>query len=157
MTGSKFFRHPSMPQVRSLRYQEGYSGENFAWKCICVLLVLIAVIPTRLLVKCQWRTLLRLKPCSEPPRRGNVLKNYIHKKEAMHGQIRGLLVFYQSYSHHLVRWYPLWNIFFPVNCTLRIWLKFSLGCVTWHLKRLMIEKWALRNFRGWPKQGRSYL
>ena len=26
---------------------------------------------------------------------------------AMHGQIQGLLVFYQSYSHHLVIWYPL--------------------------------------------------
>ena len=76
------------------------------------------------------------------------------KKRAMHGQIQGLLVFYQSYSHlHLVIWYPLWNIFFPVNYILRISLYFSLGCRAWHRNLgLIIEKWAFRNFQGRSKK-----
>ena len=62
------------------------------------------------------------------------------KKRAMHGQIQGLLVFHQSYSHHLVRWSPLGNILFPVNFILRILQYFSLGCRAWHLNLgLIIE------------------
>ena len=40
----------------------------------------------------------------------------------MHGQIQGVLAFYQSYLHHLVRWYLLWNILFPVT---EIWGSWS--------------------------------
>ena len=52
-----------------------------------------------------------------------------------------------SYSHHSVRWYPLWNMLFPVNCILRIWLYFSLGCWAWHrIWGSWSKKWAFRNF-----------
>ena len=46
-----------------------------------------------------------------------------------------------------------YEILFPVDCILRIWLYFSLGCRFWHRNlRLMIEKWTFRNFQGWPKK-----
>ena len=52
-----------------------------------------------------------------------------------------------SYSHHSVRWHPLWNILFPVNCILGIWLYFSLGCCAWHrIWGSWSKKWAFRNF-----------
>ena len=71
-------------------------------------LFFIAIIPTCLL--CQmlanpswaWSHAVNLQ------QQGNVKKN-IHLKRAIHGQIQGLPVFYQSCSHHLVKWYALWN------------------------------------------------
>ena len=60
-----------------------------------------------------------------------------HKSRAIHGQIQGLLVFYQSYSHHLVRWYPLWN---PLSRQLYFAGKF--GCI-FHLGVVLdIEIWG---------------
>ena len=43
-------------------------------------------------VKCWW-TLLRMKPCSEPPRQRNVLKKNIHKKGRCMGKFRACLRF----------------------------------------------------------------
>ena len=101
-------------------------------------------------VKC-WRTLVRLKPCSDLPRLGNVKKN--HKKRAMHGQMQGLFGFYQSYSQHLLRWYPLWNTLPRQLYFAYLAVFFSHGCRAWHRNLgLMIEKWAFRNFQGWPKK-----
>ena len=85
------------------------------------------------------------------PHRKEMFKKKHSWKRAIHGQIQGLLVFYQSYSHHLVIWYPSWNILFPVNCILRLY--FSLGFRAWHWNLgLIIEKWAFGNFQGWPKK-----
>ena len=98
-----------------------------------------------------WRTLVRLKPCSDLPRLGNVKKN--HKKRAMHGQIQGLFAFYQSYSQHLARWYPLWNTLPRQLYFAYLAVFFSHVCRAWHRNLgLMIEKWAFRNFQGWPKK-----
>ena len=60
-------------------------------------------------------TLLANSPEVEAPRQGNVKKKRKKEREkkskkkkiSMHGQIQDLLGFYQSYSHHLVRCYPL--------------------------------------------------
>ena len=76
-----------------------------------------------------------------------------HKNRAMHGQIQGLLAFYQSYSQHLVRWYPLWNTLPRQLYFAYLAVFFSHGCRAWHRNLgLMIEKWAFRNFQGWPKK-----
>ena len=99
-------------------------------------------------VKC-WRTLVRLKPCSDLPRLGNVKKN--HKKRAMHGQIQGLRFISLIHS---TWWDDIpYEILFPVNCILHIWLYFSHGCRAWHRNLgLMIEKWAFRISKGDQKK-----
>ena len=49
--------------------------------------------------------------------------------------------------------YAISSLFFPVNCILRIWLSFSLGCRAWHRNLgLIIEKCAFENFQGRPKK-----
>ena len=100
-------------------------------------------------VKC-WRTLVGLKPCSDLPRLGNVKKN--HKKRAMHGQIQGLFAFYQSYSQHLVRWYPLWNplprkLYFTYLAVFFTWV----SCLAPEFGAYD-RKMSLQNFQGWPKK-----
>ena len=47
------------------------------------------------------------RECKKKKRKKEREKKSPKKKSSMHGQIQGLFVFYQSYSHHLVRCYPL--------------------------------------------------
>ena len=65
----------------------------------------------------------------------------------MHGQIQDFLVFYQSYSHHLVRCYPLTSfpstLYFVNLAIFFTWV----SCLTPNLG-LLIEKLPVRNFQG---------
>ena len=71
-------------------------------------------------VKC-WRTLVRLKPCSDLPRLRNVKKN--HKKGRCMGKFRDCLRFISLI--HSTWWDDIpYEILFPVNCILHIWLYF---------------------------------
>ena len=85
-------------------------------------------------VKC-WRTLLRMKPCSEPPRQRNVLKKNIHKKGRCMGKFRACL--------------RLSVLLTPLGEMISF-MKYSLS--RHRNMGLMIEKWALGNFQGWPKK-----
>ena len=58
-------------------------------------------------VKC-WRTLLKLKLCSDPLQQRNVKKSI--KRVRRMGKFRNCFWLLQSYSHHLVRCYPLSSI-----------------------------------------------
>ena len=82
------------------------------------------------------------------PHNKEMLKKYIHVKGAIDGQIQGLPVFYQSYSHHLVRWYALWN---TLSCQLyfvNVAVFFPWGVVLdTEIWGLMIKKWTFRNFQ----------
>ena len=75
-----------------------------------------------------------------------------HKNRAMHGQIQGLLAFYQSYSQHLVRWYPLWNplprkLYFAYLAVFFTWV----SCLAPEFGAYD-RKMSLQNFQGWPKK-----
>ena len=86
-------------------------------------------------VKC-WRTLLRMKPCSEPPRQRNVLKKktFIKKGDAWANSGRACVL--------SVLLTPLGEMI--------SFMKYSLS--RHRNMGLMIEKWALGNFQGWPKK-----
>ena len=62
------------------------------------------------------------------------------------GKFRGCVCF--TSLIHTTWWDDIpYEIFFPVNCILRVWLYFSLAWRAWHQNlRLVIEKWAFRNF-----------
>ena len=85
------------------------------------------------------------------PRQGNVQKKIIKKERCM-GKFRDWLRFISLV--HSTWWDDIpYEILFPVNCILHIWLYFSHGCRARHRNLgLMIEKWAFRNFQGWPKK-----
>ena len=106
-------------------------------------------------VKC-WRTLPEGWMC-DPPRQGNVRnRKNIHKKGQFMGKFGGCMCFVSLI--HTTWWDDIpYEIFFPVNCILRvIWLYFSPGWRAWHQNlRLVIEKWAFRNFQGWPKKDKN--
>ena len=94
---------------------------------------------------------LRLKPCSDPSRQGNVKKIAFIIK----GRFMGILRAYSCFISliHATWWDDIpYGILFPVNCILRIWLYFSRGCRAWHRNlRLMMEEHSEIS-KGWPRK-----
>ena len=87
------------------------------------------------------------------PQGKEMLKKIIKKGRCM-GKFRDCLRFISLI--HSTWWDNIpYEIIFPVNCILHIWLYFSHGCRAWHRNLgFMVEKWAFRNFQGWRKKNK---
>ena len=86
------------------------------------------------------------------PHGKEMLKKRILKTERCMGKFRDCLRFISLI--HSTWWDDIpYEILFPVNCILHIWLYFSHGCRAWHRNSgLMIEKWAFRISKGDQKK-----
>ena len=149
MTGSNFFRHPSTPVSEFKDITTAIAVKTSLKGVFLFFYSLSRLFQLAYSVKC-WRTLHEGKAVQWPPRKGNVKKKHSYKR-AIHGQIQAFLVFYQSYSHHLVRWYPLWNplsrqLYFAYLAAFFTWVSCLTPKFEAHDRKMNL--W-FRKFQGW--------
>ena len=147
-----FFRHPSMPRVREFKIPRRLKRWKRRLKVYSRSFILYRDYSNSLTLSNGGEPFLRLKPCTDPSRQGNVKKITF----TINGRLMGILRAYLCFISliHATWWDDIrYGILFPFNCISRIWLYFSSGCRAWHRSLRLMMEWTFRNFQRMTKKG----